>query len=199
MTAEIVFHVYKANCGKNQYQGSRAFFGSEGVFKDFTIGSGPSNDLLLPSTEDNTSRYAVVEESRGAFYITKHPRIKPLAFGLNGGGIDQHPHQLHDGDRLAFEDGHVVRVRITSPPQEKPLAKRVRIAVAMSDDGTFWSARGFSGLKDGKNQPDGFLREGAEMDMEGEEISTYRTHMVEVDIPLPPEAPLQATLVGDSQ
>jgi len=83
--------------------------------------------------------------------------------------------------------------------QEKPLAKRVRIAVAMSDDGTFWSARGFSGLKDGKNQPDGFLREGAEMDMESEEISTYRTHMVEVDIPLPPEAPLQATLVGDSQ
>ena len=29
--------------------------------------------------------------------------------------------------------------------------------------------------------------------------STYRTHMVEVDIPLPPEAPLRATLVGDSQ
>ena len=29
--------------------------------------------------------------------------------------------------------------------------------------------------------------------------TTYRTHMVEVDIPLPPEAPLQATLVGDSQ
>lgn len=78
---------------------------------------------------------------------------------------------------------------------ENTRAKRVRIAVAMSDDGKFWSARGFSGLNDGTNQPDSFLREGAEMDMDGEGIAAFRTHMVEVDIPLPPETALQAQIV----
>lgn len=194
MTQEIIFHVYSKNLiGGNTYLHTHAFFG-DGFY---TIGSMPSHDMCLTPVDGKPNRYAVIEKIGGVFYVNDMGSVDGTI--LNGKRVAKEP--LRDKDWLCFQGGEysiqvvLPTIQKTPPVENKPLSKRVRIAVAMSDDGTFWSARGFSEGRRSVTAEDCYMRESSDSDMDEEQISTYHTHMVEVDIPLPSGTPLQAKIV----